>query len=139
MNNYAYRHNRPTNDALHPRIYQTLVCLAIWFVLSIWLLFDRGAGAYIGLIFAMITVFFVVVVGIPALIWLTWRRNSTANDRPASVEPFRSWTMREFKTRTGTLSGSEAAMQILLPIAAVSIGITIFGIAFFFAAPPLGY
>ena len=40
---------------------------------------------------------------------------------------------------TGALSGREAAMQILLPIAAVSIGMTIFGLVFYFDVPHAGY
>ncbi len=35
------------------------------------------------------------------------------------------------------LSGREAAMQILLPIAAVAIGMTIFGLVFYFDVPAL--
>jgi hypothetical protein len=35
------------------------------------------------------------------------------------------------------LRGKEAAMQILLPIAAVSIGMTIFGLVFLFDLPHL--
>jgi hypothetical protein len=137
MSDYAHRHSQPINDELHPRIYKTLVGLAIWFVLSAWLLFDRGTAAYVGLMFAMITVFFVIIVSIPALIWLTWRRN--VGNAPGGSEPFRFWTTREFKTGTGAVSGGEATMQILLPIAAVSVGITIFGLVFIFAVPQLGY
>jgi len=40
-------------------------------------------------------------------------------------------------TWTGGVSGREAAVQILLPIAAVAIGMTIFGLAFLYAVPHL--
>jgi hypothetical protein len=43
--------------------------------------------------------------------------------------------VEEFATSTGTLSGREAAQQILLPIVAVSIGMTIFGLVFYFDVP----
>ena len=40
--------------------------------------------------------------------------------------------------RTGNVSGGEAALQILLPIAAVAFGMTIFGLVFLFTVPHLG-
>ena len=66
------RDNRP-NDELHPLIYQSLIGLTIWLVLSVWGSFSRGA--YEGLTLSVITLFFVILVGIPVLLWLTWRRN----------------------------------------------------------------
>ena len=50
--------------------------------LSIWIFFDHGA--YVGLTLAMITVFFVIAVGIPILIWKTWQHNAPAEPKPAS-------------------------------------------------------
>jgi H+/Cl- antiporter ClcA len=138
MSDHAHRHRRLVHDELHPLIYETLAGLAIWFVLSVWLLFDRGPGSYVGLTFAMISVFFIIVVGIPVLIWLTWRRNAAAARQSDNVEPFQSWSLHRFKTWTGEISGREAATQILLPIVAVSIGITIFGLVFLFDVPHLG-
>ena len=73
------RDNRP-NDELHPLIYQSLIGLTIWLVLSVWGLFSRGA--YEGLTLSVITLFFVILVGIPVLLWLTWRRNI---DRTSSI------------------------------------------------------
>ena len=128
------RHNRP-NDELHPLIYQSIVGLTIWLVLSIWALFSRGA--YVGLILAVITLFFLVAVGIPALIWLTWRRNAGLNAQHDYVPSFSEWAMHPFATRTGGIRGREAAIQILLPIAAVAFGMTLFGLAFLFAVPHL--
>ncbi len=37
------------------------------------------------------------------------------------------------------MSGAEAATQILLPLAAVSIGMTVFGVVFFLVVPQLGH
>ncbi len=102
-------------------------------MLSIWFLFDRGA--YVALTFAMVTVFFVVVTAIPALLWVTWRRNAGEDNPKKHIDAFRSWATHEFATRTGNLRGTEAAMQILLPLVAVSVGMTIFGLAFYFTVP----
>jgi hypothetical protein len=129
------RDNRP-NDELHPLIYQSLIGLTIWLVLSAWGLFSRGA--YEGLTLSVITLFFVILVGIPVLLWLTWRRNIDPNEQHTYTAPFGEWISRPFVTWTGRISGREAAVQILLPIAAVAFGMTIFGLAFLFAVPQLG-
>ena len=129
------RDNRP-NDELHPLIYQSLIGLTIWLVLSAWGLFSRGA--YEGLTLSVITLFFVILVGIPVLLWLTWRRNVDPNERHGYVAPFAEWASHPFEIWTGSISGREAAIQILLPIAAVAFGMTVFGLAFLFAVPHLG-
>src|SRR6478736_9824531 len=72
------RDNRP-NDELHPLIYQSLIGLTIWLVLSAWGLFSRGA--YEGLTLSVITLFFVILFGIRVLLWLTWRRNIDPNEQ----------------------------------------------------------
>jgi hypothetical protein len=135
MNHPPIRHNQPIHDGLHPVVYRSIVGLTIWLVFSIWLLFDRGSE--VGLNLSMITVFFAIVVGIPLLIGATWRRHGAdhANSDPAIG--FRDWAACEFATWTGVLRGGEAATQILLPIAAVSIGMTIFGLVFLFDLPHL--
>jgi hypothetical protein len=130
------RHNRPANDELHPLIYRSIVGLTIWLVLSVWALFSRGT--YTGLTLSVITLFFVILVGIPVLLWLTWRSNIDPNERHGYVEPFDEWASHQFVTCTGGISGREAATQILAPIAAVAFGMTIFGLAFLFAVPRLG-
>ena len=94
------RDNRP-NDELHPLIYQSLIGLTIWLVLSVWGLFSRGA--YEGLTLSVITLFFVILVGIPVLLWLTWRRNIDPNEQHIHTEPFGEWISRPFETWTGAL------------------------------------
>jgi Mn2+/Fe2+ NRAMP family transporter len=133
---HPLRHNQPVNDGLHPLVYKSLVGLAIWFVLSVWVLFNRGA--YTGLNIAIITLFFFIAVAIPVLLWLTWRRNTGPEEQSRIDEPFHDWASHSFVTWTGGVSGKEAATQILLPIAAVALGITIFGLVFLFAVPQLG-
>ena len=126
----------PLHGDLHPLVYKALVGLTIWLVLSVWLLFDRGH--YVGLNLIVITAFFLVLVGIPIALWLSWRREVSEAEQGEPVERFRDWTAQQFSTWTGGISGREAAMQILLPIAAVSLGMTIFGLVFAFAVPHLG-
>ena len=97
-------------------------------VLSVWAFFNTGA--YIGLALAMITLFFSIIVAIPIVIWMTWQHNAPPQETCAPTESFYVWASEGFVTSTGTLSGHEAALQILLPIVAVSIGMTIFGLYF---------
>src|SRR5262249_20392715 len=125
------RHNRPTSDDLHPFVYRAIIGLTVWLVLSVWALFSRGT--YEELTLSVITLFFLVLVGIPILIWLTWRRRGDPNEQPGYVAPFSEWASHPFETWTGNISGREASMQILLPIAAVSVGMTIFELVFLFA------
>ena len=128
------RYNR-TNDELHPVVYRSIIGLTIWLVLSVWALFSRGA--YEGVTASVITLFFVILVGIPVILWLSWRANTDPNERLGYVAPFREWRTHSFVTWTGSVSGGEAAMQILLPIAAVAFGMTIFGLVFLFTVPHL--
>jgi len=129
------QHNRRTNE-LHPLVYRAMIGLTIWLVLSVWALFSRGT--YEGVTLSVITLFFIVLVAIPVILWLTWRRNTDPHTHRGDITPFREWSSHSFVTCTGSVSGREAAMQILLPIGAVAIGMTIFGLAFLFAVPHLG-
>jgi len=124
---------QPGNGELHPRVYLIMVALTAWLVLSIWFLFDRGG--YVGLTRAMITLFFVILLGIPTLIWLAWRKAEP--DEEAQEEAFHDWASQGFDTWTERLSGKAAAIQILLPIAAVAFGMTIFGLVLYFDVPHL--
>jgi len=53
-------------------------------------------------------------------------------------EPLRDWLSHSFETWTGSTSGRDAAAQVLLPIAAVAFGMTIFGLVFLFTVPQFG-
>ena len=47
---------------------------------------------------------------------------------PAATGAAAAWLSGEFETWQGRLKGTDAAVEILLPIAAVAFGMTIFGI-----------
>ena len=126
---------RDSTDELHPRIYAALIGLTIWLVLSVWVLFSRGS--YVGLSDSIVTLFFAVFVGIPVMLWLSWRHNAEPQDQNREAAPFGEWAANSFATWTGGISGREASIQILLPIAAVAIGMTIFGLVFVLVVPIL--
>jgi len=124
------------SQGLHPSVYRTIIALTVWLVLSAWAFF--GGGTYVGLILAVVTLFFVIALGIPLLISKTWQHNVPPSETRPSAESFGAWASQDFATWTGRLSGREAAMQILLPIAAVSIGMFVFGLVFYLDVPHAG-
>jgi hypothetical protein len=134
MSTHPIRHNAPVYNQLHPFVYRSMVGLTLWLVASILLLFNRGH--YVGLNLLVIAFFFLIFVAIPALLAVTWRRQAEHDNAP-DFGKFRDWAACEFSTWTGALSGREAVVQILLPIAAVAIGMTVFGLVFYFAVPSL--
>ena len=123
-------HNRVISGYLHPLVYESIVGLALWFVLAAWMLF--GGGDYMGLLLAVVTGFFLIVLAIPLLLWITWRRHRDAT--VVDNDSFRHWASGDFAIWQGRLSGTEAAVQVILPIAAVAIGLTLIGIVLAFVA-----
>jgi hypothetical protein len=59
-------------------------------------------------------------------LWLTWRRN--ADD--ARDDSFRDWGVVDFNTLTGPVKEANATPKVLLPIAAVAVGMTVLGLVF---------
>lgn len=119
-------YNRPVSDRLHQLVYQAAAGLALWFVLAAWILF--GAGDQMGLMLTMISVLMFMVVAIPFALWLIWRKSHRSDAPQSESETFRDWASGDFDTWQGRFKGAEAAIEILLPIAAVAFGITAIGI-----------
>jgi hypothetical protein len=125
LNHEIRRHNQPVTDRLHRRVYQAVFGLTMWLVLASWLFFDTGPYADSYLI--PITTFFLVVMAVPLSIWWVWSTvgPGVGRDKGASL---REWLSGDFDARRYRLRASEAAIQVLLPIAAAAIGITAIGI-----------
>ncbi len=120
-------HNKPVFDHLHRKLYAGAVGLVVWFALSAWILFDRQAD--ISLPLAMISVLFLVAVSIPLLLAFVWRRYRVSESRPEAIS-FRDWRAGNFAVWGGRVSGTNAAIDMLLPLAAVAFGLTAIGIVF---------
>jgi len=132
----------PPNKRLHSRVYRVLIGLAVWLVLSVWLFADGGTVDYL---LAIVSGFILIAVALPLILSRIGPGDDPA-DKAAPAEPsFDDWSAAEFDTWQGRLSGKEAATLIALPIAAVAIGMTLFGIAFHLAErsgpsqPPAAY
>ena len=110
-------------------MYWTMVGLAIWLVGSVWGFAGTG---YTRLALSVVSLFIGIIVGLPLILGLIARRHRPPadGDKAGSMA---EWLGREFDTRTERIKGSEAAVQILLPIAAVAFGMTIFALVHHFA------
>jgi len=127
--NAQTRSSQGVSDHLHPRIYMAAAGLLVWFVIAAWLLF--GDSDYIGLALAMISVLVFMTIAIPLALWrtnLTAQRSSHATEQGS--ETLDTWLRGQFATWTDQEKGSTAAIEILLPLAAVAFGITALGIVF---------
>ena len=118
------------SDHLHPRIYMAAAGLLVWFVIAAWLLF--GGSGYIELALAIISVLVFMTIAIPLALWrtnLTARRlNVSSHPTEQRSESLDKWLRGQFVTWTDQERGSTAAIEILLPLAAVAFGITALGV-----------
>ena len=119
--------NRP-----HHVIYRVIAGLALWFVLSAWMFF--GSANHMELILAMVCVLFIMAIGVPYTLWRVGERAPRLETTDQPAESFATWTKSEFATWIGHQKSSTAAVEIMLPFAAVAIGITALGIVFDWAA-----
>jgi hypothetical protein len=135
MTKELIRHNRPVSDHLHPLVYKAMAGLALWFVLSVWIFF--GEESYTALTLAVVSFFLFVTVAIPFTLWLAWR-GSPISGAHENSQTFHDWASGEFEIWQGRLSGAEATVELLLPLAAVAFGLTILGIVLHLDVPILG-
>jgi hypothetical protein len=75
----------------------------------------------------VVTGLVLIAVSIPSAIWLASRKGRDP-DATLQRSRFRSWLAGDFRTSSDELKASDAAVQILLPIAAVAFGMTAFAL-----------
>jgi hypothetical protein len=125
--------NRPVTGSLHPRVYTVLIGLALWMALWVWSFVGGGETDYILFI---VTGFIVVVVALQLVLMRVRRADKPvdadngADDSSDGALSFQQWARGEFETERGRLRAAEAALLILLPIAAAAIGMMAFGIEY---------
>jgi hypothetical protein len=126
------RHSEVDARELHPRVYAIVIGLACWLVLSVWIFVGPGVTDY--LLFVVSSFIFIAVM-LPLILSRVGARDpgkNNAAEKPPSEdtqhEPFRDWAADDFDTSSGKLSGRQATIEVLLPIAAVAFGMTIFGV-----------
>jgi hypothetical protein len=121
----------PVSDHLHPLVYIALVALAAWFVLSAWGFATDGYADYL---LAVVSGFIFIAVALPYALSRIWRKSQrrAANGQERTL--FGEWASGQFATWQDRTSGANAAIEVLLPIAAVAFGMTAFGIVLHIAA-----
>jgi hypothetical protein len=132
MSKKVVRHKRPVSKHLHPFVYLVIVGLALWLALSVW---GFAEDRYADYLLAVVSGFVFIAVAIPAILWWMVRKNQGADAARAKDESFRDWASGEFDTWQDRVKGMNAAIEILLPIAAVAFGMTAFAIVMYFTAP----
>jgi len=128
MSRELVAHNRPVFDHLHPKIYGAAAGLVAWFALMAWVLFDRSGDATESLIF--VSVLFLVAVLLPAVMSLVWRKYQMPHERHPQPASLHDWRAGDFEVWGAKLRGTDAAIDVLLPLMAVSFGLTAIGIVF---------
>ena len=130
------RPNPRITDRLHPLIYMIIAGLALWFVLSAWVFF--GGAGYIELALAVVSVLLFMAFAIPFTLWRAGVKAQKTDPPPEAGEEFPetfvTWIEGAFETWTGQQTSASAAVEILLPIAAVALGLMALGIVFELAA-----
>jgi hypothetical protein len=119
---------------LHSKIYVALVGLVLWLVLATWGFGYDGQTDYL---LAIVTGFLTIAVAIPAALALMvhLEGNSDSNDSvKQDTVSFRQWAAQDFDTWQDRVKGSNAAVEVLLPMAAIAIGMTAFAVVLHFTA-----
>lgn len=119
---------KPVFDELHPRIYAIAAGLVGWFVLSAWALFDRGG--YVGLQLTFVSFLLFIAVLLPWTLFEIWRKHRMPDERHRPKTSLRDWASGSFAVWGARIQGSHAAIDALLPLAAVAFGLTAIGIVF---------
>jgi hypothetical protein len=78
-----------------------------------------------------VTGFLIVVIAIPFVLWRVGRANDPDGEEP---QRFRDWASGRFETWQDRQQGANAAVEIILPIAAAAVGMTALAIVFHYAA-----
>jgi hypothetical protein len=118
MSKELVAHNRPVFDDLHPRIYAAAAGLVAWFVISAWVLFDRGGATALPLTF--VTVLLVIAVLLPWVLWLAWRKFHAPSEHESQATSFHDWKSGDLAVWDARLSSTHAAIDMLLPLMAVA-------------------
>jgi hypothetical protein len=123
-------HNKPVFEQIHPTIYGGAVGLVGWFAIAAWVLFDRQNDIELPLV--MVSVLLLVAVLVPFALSLVWKKHLMPSN-PTRIS-LRDWRAGDFAVWGSKLHGTHAAIDMLLPLAAVAFGLTAIGAVFLIVA-----
>jgi hypothetical protein len=115
---------RPVTAWLHPRVYTVLIVLTAWFAVAVWSFVGAGLVDYL---LVIVTGFIFVTMALMLILSRVGHTDNPADKPP----PLREWVRWDYETWTGPLPGAQAATQILLPIVAAAVGMTVIGLIFY--------
>lgn len=121
--------NRPSTDRLPLVVYATIIGFVVWMALAAW---GFAGPGYADLSLAVVTGLLIVAIAIPLVLWRVWRANS--DERADDRMSFGEWRSSQFQIWQGRQKGSQAATEIILPVAAAAVGMTAFAIVFHYVA-----
>jgi len=107
---------------LHPYIYKIMMGLVLWMLLAAWGFVSSG---YAGIALGMITFFLIVSVGLLAVLWRISRRSSETGLDKGRIRTLSAWLDGEVDIWGSRIHGTHAATQIILPLAAAAVGMTV--------------
>lgn len=105
---------------LHPAVYLTAGGLALLFIASAWAFAAPNRIAYL---LAIVSGFILAAVGLPFQLWRVRRHGHDPRDTSLSPRSLVSWLHADLDVWQTRIPGKDAAAAILLPIAAVAIGL----------------
>ena len=114
-----------TARRVHPAIYLTILGFALLFIASAWA-FDGPGDTYY--LLAIVSGFVAAAVGLPYQLWRVRRHGHDPRDTSLSHRSLWNWLRTDFDIWQTRVRGSDAAAAILLPVAAVSIGMFLLAI-----------
>jgi hypothetical protein len=136
MDDSDHRDDRAAVSDLHPVVYMALIGFVLWLLIAVWSFARDSLSAYLMVIvIGFITLF--VAIPVTLLAMARSHREPTEGDdsEPAERAPFRQWAAGEFDTWQDRVKGSKAAVEVLLPIAALAIGMTAFAVVAHYTLP----
>ena len=131
MSTSAARRNRRLLDHIHPLVYAALFGFLLWFILSVW---EFAGDGYADYLLAIVSGFVIVAAALPSILWWLWWKNRRPDAAQGESESLRAWAAGELDTWQDRVKGTNAAIEMLLPIAAIAFGMTVLGIVFHFTA-----
>src|SRR5262249_48617852 len=122
---------RPERRELMSLVFKAVLVLAGLFVLAAW---GFSGGGLTNVMLAVVSYVVAVYALLMTLLWLTRRRHPRPDLGDAQgPDMFGQWTRRHVETGTGPVPGKLAAIETLLPIAAVAVGMVAFAVVLHFA------
>lgn len=116
----------PATSNVHARVYTLLVVFTAWFGLAVWGFAGGGLSDYL---LVIVSGFIFVVVALQLILSQVGGRRNEMKKESDKIS-LRDWAAADFETWQDRLSGRQAALHILLPIAIAAVGMTAFGIIF---------